>query len=76
MRLNNITARLNETALETLIKDAVHAKTGLKVASVSFNIGSRITGYGMNETSEHYFEDVVVTFENGQDIRHNDIEKE
>lgn len=69
MKLNNVTARLSETEIETLIKEAVQANTGLKVASVSFNVGQRTTGYGMSETTTPYFEGATVTFEEDRFIK-------
>jgi hypothetical protein len=68
MKLNQISAKVSESELEAIIKEAVKAKTGLEVASVSFDIGTRCTGYGMNERDETYFGGATVTFKSGQDI--------
>ena len=72
MKLNNVTAKLSETELENLIKESVHAKTGIKVASVSFDIGQRTTGYGMNESTDYHFEGATILFENNQEIRYKE----
>ena len=66
MKLNKVSADIGETELERIVIDAVTAQTGLKVASVSFKIGHRSSGYGMSETSTPYFEGATVTFEKDQ----------
>ena len=68
MKLNQISAKMSESELEAIIKDAVKAKTGLEVSTVTFDIGTRITGYGMSERDEAYFGGATVTFKAGQDI--------
>ena len=60
---------MTETELETIVKEAVKAKTGLEVGSVTFNVGIRSVGYGMNEQDVHYFESATVSFKPGQDIK-------
>ncbi len=66
MKLNNVTAKISETDLEAMIKKTVLDQSGLKVRSVTFNIGQRTTGYGMNETTTYYFEGATILFENNK----------
>lgn len=69
MQLNQVSAKMSESELETIIKEAVKAKTGLDVAAVTFEVGTRCTGYGMNERDEHYFAGATIMFASGQTIK-------
>ena len=68
MKLNQISAKMSESELEVIIKEAVKAKTGLEVESVTFDFGTRCVGYGPTEHDEAYFGGATVTFKPGQDI--------
>jgi len=69
MKLNNITAVMNEAELAQIIMDAVKAKTSLTVMSVDFEVGTRCVGYGVGERDEPYFKGATVTFAPGQEIK-------
>ena len=66
MNLNIISkATIEPAQIEQMIKDTVEKQTGLKVKSISINVSTRSTGYGMMESNETYFRDVTVEFETG-----------
>lgn len=68
MKLNKVTAEMDEEELEQLIKDAIWLRMSLTVESISFQIGTRCMGFGANERDEHYFKGATVTFAPGQNI--------
>ena len=68
MKLNKVTAEMDEAELEQLIKDAIWMRMSLNVESITFDIGTRCTGFGMAEHDEHYFKGATIVFAPGQNI--------